>query len=304
MSDIDKIKEKSIVEYLSAKGIEYKNKSGGKLFYHSPFRTTDDTPSFVVYENTNSYYDWGESSGGNIISLVMKLERCNFKEAINILQNNIFVSSSDICYSPRKKTAEDSYYQIRDIKPITNQWLLDYACGKEKVFKDGVFQYDQRGIDIDILRLYCQEIHFVSKKQIEEYGENAKTRIAIGFVNVDGGYEFRSPVIKRGTTPKNVSVIQGSYPEYDVFEGFFDFLTHLTYNKISHNHNFTIVLNSLAMNVYAPKDMDWNIYLDHDASANNLINKLTIPYSDKRDIYRGYKDYNQWYQRCILKIPE
>lgn len=311
--DIERIKEKSIVEYLSAKGYQPHHYKAGIYWFHSPLKTGDETPSFAVYEKTNSYNDFsqgtGKGTGGNIISLVMKMEGCDFKSAINILENNVFVGSSSIEYVKQEKTAADSYFIIQKVEEVTNPWLIKYATGRDtKLNEKGEKIPFERGIPIEIVKKYCKQVTFITKRQIEEKNNNPefeiKPRIAIGFVSDKGGYEFRSPFIKRCTTPKWISTIQGSYPEYDVFEGFFDFLTHLAYNNLSEPKNYTIVLNSLSMYKYAPTDMDYNLYLDNDAAANVLINNLTIPFKDHRHIYRGYKDYNDWYLRCILKVLE
>lgn len=49
----------------------------------------EDTPSFVFYKKTNSFYCFGCHQGGNVIDLYMKLNQCDFKTAITELNKMI-----------------------------------------------------------------------------------------------------------------------------------------------------------------------------------------------------------------------
>ena len=85
---IKELKQVSIVNYLFGKGINPTSKSGAYFMYHSPLRN-DSTPSFSVHPTKNTFYDLGnESDKGNIIELVMRMERMSFVEACNFLDNN------------------------------------------------------------------------------------------------------------------------------------------------------------------------------------------------------------------------
>lgn len=48
----------------------------------------DDTPSLVFYEETNSFYCFGCTKGGDVIRFVELLHRCSFKEAVARLTEN------------------------------------------------------------------------------------------------------------------------------------------------------------------------------------------------------------------------
>lgn len=59
--------------------------SGRALFFtRSPFRE-ERTPSFCIYKNSNSYYDYGSSEGGDVINLVEKLHGYDFLNAVKFL---------------------------------------------------------------------------------------------------------------------------------------------------------------------------------------------------------------------------
>lgn len=51
-----------------------------------PFHGKDDNPSFVVYRHTNTYNCFSCSANGDSISFVMRLNKIDFKTAVNSLQ--------------------------------------------------------------------------------------------------------------------------------------------------------------------------------------------------------------------------
>src|SRR3990167_8421978 len=58
---------------------EPKFESGKMLTYSCPINL-EKTPSFMWYKKTNSYYCFSCAQGGDLISLFMKLNNCDFKE--------------------------------------------------------------------------------------------------------------------------------------------------------------------------------------------------------------------------------
>lgn len=81
--EVSKAKEISMLDYLSSCGYE-PTTMGSKTFFKSPF-SYDNTPSLCVYRNTNTFYDWANGFGGDIIKLVMSIEEVSFVEAVEIL---------------------------------------------------------------------------------------------------------------------------------------------------------------------------------------------------------------------------
>ena len=80
----------------------------------------------------------------------------------------------------------------------------------------------ERGINTDLARLECKELHFI---------HNGKPYFAIGFPNVAGGFEVRNRFFKGCIAPKDISHIcqQGEPREKClVFEGMMDYLSFLT----------------------------------------------------------------------------
>lgn len=86
MTDIKQLKRLSIRDYLSRRGIQPARDNTRCGFYLSPFRA-EHTPSFKVDYVQNLWYDFGSGEGGSIIDLVMRLENCDFMQAIHSLDN-------------------------------------------------------------------------------------------------------------------------------------------------------------------------------------------------------------------------
>lgn len=85
--DIITAKETSIVDYLTSCGYNLE-KNGGRHYCQSPF-SYDRTPSFCIY-NTNTFYDWANGFGGDIIKLVMEIENITFTEAVRLIVDGEF----------------------------------------------------------------------------------------------------------------------------------------------------------------------------------------------------------------------
>jgi hypothetical protein len=55
-----------------------------RVALRSPLRP-EITPSFIVYKNTNTWFDFGADEGGDTIKFIMSLENCGFQEAVKKL---------------------------------------------------------------------------------------------------------------------------------------------------------------------------------------------------------------------------
>ena len=58
---------------------------GRKLWYLSPIRDGDKSPSFEVDTVKNLWYDHGAARGGTIIQLVMEVFACDVRDALRHL---------------------------------------------------------------------------------------------------------------------------------------------------------------------------------------------------------------------------
>ena len=57
---------------------------GNKYFCKSPFRPDKD-PSFVIYPQSESWFDFGTREFGDVFNYIEKRMGCNFSEAVEIL---------------------------------------------------------------------------------------------------------------------------------------------------------------------------------------------------------------------------
>ena len=83
MNDLKNI---SIRQFLTRRGILPKYERNGYGMYLSPLRD-ERTPSFKVDYVQNLWYDFGLGGGGTLLTLVMRLEQCDSREAVRRLQN-------------------------------------------------------------------------------------------------------------------------------------------------------------------------------------------------------------------------
>lgn len=136
---ITQIKEISIVDYLTQRGIELKKKSGYWLC-KSPIHK-DTNWSCVIYP-TNSFYDWSVGYGGSIIDLVMAMENISLGLAIKHLsQNNFPKIQSNYIESKKTTQADFEYTRYLNTFDEDNKAIHEYAKSRGLVngYECGVY---------------------------------------------------------------------------------------------------------------------------------------------------------------------
>ncbi|MDR3059549.1 MAG: toprim domain-containing protein [Prevotella sp.] len=280
--DIKQITSISIKNYLQQIGISPIKDRGYYGMYFSPFRA-DTSPSMKVDYNKNLWIDYGLNEGGSIIDLVMKLERCTVKEAIEKLSNGTYLSDPSFSFHCNESIQENNIELIK-VKPIRHRALKDYL--ESRCIKEEVYQH------------YCKEIHYRVK--------DGKEYFAVGFENVSGGYELRSKYFKGCMGKKDISFIKNNSTTLCVFEGFVDFLSALCYDSVRGNlgveNEDIIILNSIsnAKRIH-PLLYDYStiaLFLDNDIPgqkcASEIKQQATKEIIDGRHIYKDYKDLNEY----------
>lgn len=263
--EIEQAKTHSCSSYLQSIGIssDAKRSKGRYTFFHSPLRD-EKTPSFVVNENKNTWFDYGIGIGGDSISLVMKLENMSFVDAIHYLNNTTIA-----CYQPKKEKSELIILRTLEIESVP---LINYL--------------ESRMIDVEIARKFCREVHFSLK---------GKTQYAIGFPNDGGGFELRNKFLKIASSPKDITTINEGSNTVNLFEGFIDFLSVASHFGINSLISTTVVLNSASMigrvdlSSYKKKYF-WG---DNDSTGDGVFNKVE-DFVDMRVLYKEYKDFNDF----------
>ncbi|NMA74236.1 MAG: hypothetical protein GX963_08790 [Bacteroidales bacterium] len=277
--NLEEIKKISIASYLQSIGCEIRENRNYYGMYQSPYRS-DTQASLKVDYGKNLWHDFGTGEGGSIIDLVMKVQNCNFKKALEYLQKEGFTKTSfsfhrNIFHEKRK-----SPLVIISVLPISSKGLIQYL--------------HSRRIPLEVATNYCKEVHF-------QIGE--KPYYSIGFKNDSDGYILRNKFCKQCTS-SDITTFQffdNCYNECLVFEGFFDFLSYLTLQDIKKIKTNTAVLNSVTnINKALPflkKHKKVLTYFDNDDAgkkATLLIQKNDLSLHDKSSLYLGYNDLNEF----------
>ena len=75
---------KTIIDICNEHGIELKKAGINKYQALCPLHS-EDTPSFTIYSDSDSFFCWGCRAGGDAIELLMQLDDVSFLEAKRIL---------------------------------------------------------------------------------------------------------------------------------------------------------------------------------------------------------------------------
>ena len=196
----ENIKHLSIRHYLNKKGIYSKKEYAGYGMYISPFRE-EDKPSLKVDYNKNLWYDFGSNQGGSIIDLVMMMHNLSLKEAYEHLSKYNHQDIQVLPYSEKSNSKEDAFSFHRDspnsgitllgVKPLSHPKLLEYL--------------QDRGINLNIAKSVCHEVHYEIKE---------RKYFAIGFKNINNGYEIRNTYLKGCIPPKDITIINNNIEEH------------------------------------------------------------------------------------------
>lgn len=247
-------------------------KAGVILWYNSPFRTDKD-PSFKVNTKINTWYDFGNGEGGNILDFLIRYENTDLKGALSLLdglQIREFMNSKVAQYL-------NSEVKIKKVQPLENAALITYL--------------QERKINPDIAKLYLQEIYYIANK---------KHYFAVAMQNDSGGFEIRNKYFKGGVKTKDITTKRKkeNVTQVSVFEGFIDFLSILTEQNIEELKSDTIILNSTSQIDLAIDKIALNQYdkifafLDNDEAGKEALKKLQSTYPNTKDLSYLYADFN------------
>lgn len=289
MNDLKNI---SIRQFLARRGILPKYERNGYGMYLSPLRE-ERTPSFKVDYVRNLWYDFGLGEGGTLLTLVMRLERCDSREAVRRLQNGEKRDAGSASLSPSVgerpavggpspvvRLAAVPALRILSDDPLRHPALIGYLVS--------------RGIVPSVAAAFCREVR---------YEVNGRAFFAVGFRNDAGGWELRSERFKGGSSPKHITTIDNRSDTVIAFEGFMDFLAYLSLKHPERLRIDATVLNSV---VNLPKAVPFlsrhpviHTFFDNDEAGRKATADLIrlCPRSeviDQSHFYRGHKDVNDY----------
>ena len=289
MNDLKNI---SIRQFLARRGILPKYERNGYGMYLSPLRE-ERTPSFKVDYVRNLWYDFGLGEGGTLLTLVMRLERCDSREAVRRLQNGEKRDAGSASLSPSVgerpavggpspvvRLAAVPALRILSDDPLRHPALIGYLVS--------------RGIVPSVAAAFCREVR---------YEVNGRAFFAVGFRNDAGGWELRSERFKGGSSPKHITTLDNRSDTVIAFEGFMDFLAYLSLKYPERLRIDAAVLNSV---VNLPKAVPFlsrhpviHAFFDNDEAGRKTTSDLIrlCPRSeviDQSSFYSGHKDVNDY----------
>jgi hypothetical protein len=200
-----RIREIDMVVYLDKLGHqpEAVKKNGTDFWYRSPLRDENE-PSFHVNQVTNEWYDFPLAKGGNVVDFCLMYYRCSITELLQKFNEDLSNSYLPV-FDPslhEGKTNADSKLVVTGVREIFAYPLKNYL--------------HERSIPVAVASLFCKEV---------SYEINGHSYYGIGFKNDSGGYEIRNKNYKQSSAPKDITRLNYSSAQVNVFEGFMDFLS-------------------------------------------------------------------------------
>jgi hypothetical protein len=292
---MENIKQISIGKYLERKGIKSVKNYGHYAMYHCPFRD-DHTASFKVDFAKNLWHDFGTGEGGSIIDLVMNMENLSFHEAVTMLECSAAYMhtgsrTGNFSFHRDNFSEKSPSNRLLNVIPITHPKLVEYVA--------------ERKIPLDLANNYCREIH---------YQNPSGKFFSVGFGNDNGGYELSSPNgFKSCISPKVIKTFRNDTNSCLAFEGFWDFLSYLTFWKINRTKHDVVVLNSIA-NIqkamgFLKSHLKIYAFFDNDDAKRKTIELIKSVHSNVSDCSKKYvefKDLNDFLRgkKQVLQQPK
>ena len=170
-----------------------------------------------------------------MLTLVMRLERCDSREAVRRLQNGEKGDTGIASISPGIGEPLGVGGALSVVRPATVPAL--------RILSDASLRHPalvgylaSRGIVPPVAAAFCREVR---------YEINGRAFFAVGFRNDAGGWELRSERFKGGSSPKHITTIDNRSDTVIAFEGFMDFLAYLSLKYPERLRIDAAVLNSV-----------------------------------------------------------
>lgn len=281
-----------------------------ELWYHSPFRPEERTPSFKIDEAKNTWHDFARTQGvdahGDILDLwtdyhnLPRRTSDSVKAALAALRQDFGGMAS---YGPPKLTK----------RPKTPR-IVEYST-RFKITKLGSIWANSLKAEIARRNLSMNVIWPYLKQAVIVDTQTKRRNTGFAFLNDLSGHEISIPnpytlqSFKLCVGPKALTTIAGhgaNARDVCVFEGFWDGLTWLAMNGGPDKPrprlcilNSTSLVHVLTSKLIKNKAEIGNVflYLDNDAAgekAANLLLEQLEPHGfavgTKNHVYKGFKD--------------
>jgi len=264
----------SVMETLARLG-HFPIKESEKEAWFLSILRSETQASFKVSKELNRWYDHAVGFGGNVLDLIVRMNHCSVKEALEFLTNDISYFSFQQQAVFKNSIAKIQILKVHEIKhPALIQYLL------------------ARKITLATARSYCKEVWYQYKD---------KKYFAIGLQNDKVGWELRNTYFKNSSSPKSFTYLKNLGNSLVVLEGMFDLLSLIELNSIDITNCDIIILNSTAfvksiVGFFTDYDKVY-LFLDNDATGKRITQMLTQNHNhviDQSSLYKNYKDLNEF----------
>lgn len=271
-----KAKQIDLVSYLKKQGFRTGKTITKDVWFYSPFRSNEKTPSFKVNTTKNVFFDHSSGIGGTIIDFVTNYNNCSIREALVILSEGTFSIHQQ---KEHIKSEQTPTYSIKKVTELTNQILIDYLSSRK--------------INLTFAKRFCFQVHYSFS--------GGKDLFGIGFMNDVGGFEIRNKFFKGCLGKKEITTINNNSDVVSLFESFSDYLSYLSIKKEIPKENF-IILNSTSLVKKTIELLDEystiKLFFDNDEAGNKSTNIIVENASgkiiDNRIHYKNYNDLNEF----------
>jgi len=311
---LEKIKEVSLPAILADFGIRPSPQTANRENYRvyiASYRG-EQHPSLSVFKTNNSGqwlfrdHTTGEV-GTNLDLLVLFGFFSNWREAAAFVAKKYLGTDLDSCWGGQlsrphfydKNPVQSPQYGgiILSVNPIVGSPAVDYIV-------------EARRIPTHIAAPYVNFVRYA-------YSPGGRIYSGIGWPTIRGGWSIRwSADIGKGkgkacVGPAGISVFQSAGLQSDtclVFEGIFDFLSHLTISSSSVTGD-AIVMNSVShVSETITKLSEYHnirCYLDNDGAGREATSKIIRQFghrvTDESSIFAGFNDYNDFLKSQFIK---
>ena len=173
--DIQELIEAVPIDEYIGQFVDWDHEENGELWCLSPF-TNEKTASFSVSKDMNMWYCFSSGSGGNIISFIMKLNRCGYSRAVEILKKYANIDAS--IDSPKRLTSSGVIKKYREPKRIIKKQAGVYL--DDDVMS--LYDFDESKLSVWV----ADGISYLTMKKFQVRYDSVANRIVFPIKDMDG----------------------------------------------------------------------------------------------------------------------
>ena len=168
--DKEYFKSISLLDFMLHLGAEMKGKDRKGFWFLAPYRSERKASLHIGYNNL--WYDYGIGKGGDIFTLAGEIIGSDdfIRQAEYISQIMKIPMPDGYRPEPMPKVRPEPTFENIEVGPLCSRKLLNYLAG--------------RGIPENLARQYCVQV---------DYRLHGRDYYAVGFENVEHGFELRYP---------------------------------------------------------------------------------------------------------------